>query len=65
MFEISVITEEFKGLTIVKQHRLVNEVRRNFDYFNYILDPHILNKGVKPHDVWRFKDTCIVFKCPS
>uniref|UniRef100_A0A1B6LRB3 BolA-like protein 3 n=1 Tax=Graphocephala atropunctata TaxID=36148 RepID=A0A1B6LRB3_9HEMI len=25
MFEISVITEEFRGLTIVKQHRLINE----------------------------------------
>uniref|UniRef100_A0A1B6FBY2 BolA-like protein 3 n=1 Tax=Cuerna arida TaxID=1464854 RepID=A0A1B6FBY2_9HEMI len=25
MFEISVITKEFKGLTMVKQHRLINE----------------------------------------
>lgn len=27
MFEINVIAPEFKGLNIVKQHRIINEVR--------------------------------------
>lgn len=27
MYEISVVTQEFKGLSIVKQHRLINEVK--------------------------------------
>lgn len=29
MYEISVISDQFKGMSIVKQHRLVNEVSLN------------------------------------
>ena len=28
MFEINVIAPEFKGLNTIKQHRLINDVRR-------------------------------------
>lgn len=27
MFEVSVVAPEFKGLTTVKQHRIINEVK--------------------------------------
>lgn len=30
MYEISVISDQFKGMSIVKQHRLVNEVGLSF-----------------------------------
>lgn len=28
MFEINVVAPEFKGLNTIKQHRLINEVRK-------------------------------------
>lgn len=41
MYEISVISDQFKGMSIVKQHRLVNEVSLNMS----ILVPDIVITG--------------------
>lgn len=36
MFEINVIAPEFKGLNIVKQHRIINEVRVSIETLRYL-----------------------------
>lgn len=43
MFEVNVVTNEFKGLSTVKQHRLINEVKTINNKFIQVVVVFCLN----------------------
>jgi acid stress-induced BolA-like protein IbaG/YrbA len=47
MFEIMVETPEFKGLSVVKQHRMINEVKTKYSKSNKILPGYQPRQVVK------------------